>query len=173
MLYCFILKIECLEHLQGILQMNFASGVICKVLNSFAKSKNSSTPRDFAFRLGKPKVWTSPLNFFSPIAPARFFPSRHFGVRRACQSPPVAAQPRSSRQSPPSPGRVRRSRQFGSVHLRPPPREGPREGRSTSVPAPWHAQQLEGGRAWQGGRTGVEKSRGVGGDGVRRGRPKL
>ena len=38
-----------------------------------------------------------------------------------------------------------------------------------------HVWQLEGGRARQGGRTGVEKSRGVGsrGDGVRRGRPKL
>jgi hypothetical protein len=47
--------------------------------------------------------------------------------------------------------RRRRSRQFGSVHL------------------------SQGGRAWQGGRTGVEKSRGVGsrGDGVRRGRSKL
>ena len=65
--------------------MNFAFGVVCKVPNSFAKSKNSPTPRDFAFRLGKPKVWTPPLNFFSPIAPACFFfPSRHFDVRRAC-----------------------------------------------------------------------------------------
>ena len=103
--------------------MNFAFGVVCKVLNSFAKSKNSSTPKDFALRLGKPKVWTPPPNFFSPIAPARFFPSPHFDVRRACQSPPVAAQLRSLRQSPLSPGRVRRSSpsSFASVRLRPPP----------------------------------------------------
>jgi len=45
-----------LEHLQGTLQMNFAFGVVCKVPNSFAKSKNSPTPRNFAFRFGKPKV---------------------------------------------------------------------------------------------------------------------
>jgi len=36
--------------------MNFAFGVVCKVSNPFAKSKNSPTPRDFAFRLGKPKA---------------------------------------------------------------------------------------------------------------------
>ena len=128
--------------------MNFAFDVVCKVPNSFAKSKNSPISRDFAFRLDKPKVWTPPLIFFSPIAPARFFPSRHFDVRRACQSPLRPGR----RQLLPSPGlrasrrpaqaafvvrRRRRSRQFGSVHLRPPPRKGPREGRSTSVSAPW------------------------------------
>ena len=191
-----------LEHLEGTLQMNFAFGVVCKVTNSFAKSKNSPTLRDFAFRLGKPKVWTPPSNFFSPIAPPRFFPSRHFDVRRACQSP---ARP-GRRQLPPSPGlrtsrrpaqaafvvcRRRRSRQFGSVHLRPPSREGPlpfpRRGRVCPpdvaayvvvrgrVRVSVGARGREGGRARQGGRTDVEKSRGVGsrGDGVRRGRPKL
>ena len=114
--------------------MNFAFGVVCKVPNSFAKSKNSPTPRDFAFRLGKPKVWTPPPIFFHQLHPRVFFPSRLFDVRRACQSPPRPGR----RQLPPSPGlrasrrpaqaafvvrRRRRSRQFGSVHLRPPPRE--------------------------------------------------
>ena len=36
--------------------MNFAFGVVCKVPNLFVKFKNSPTPRDFTFRLGKPKV---------------------------------------------------------------------------------------------------------------------
>ena len=55
--------------------MNFAFSVVCKVPNSFAKSKNSPTPRDFAFRLGKPKVWTPSLNFFfTDRAGAFFFP---------------------------------------------------------------------------------------------------
>ena len=135
--------------------MNFTFGVVCKLTNSFAKSKNSPTPRDFAFRLGKPKVWTPPPNFFHQSRPRVFFPSRHFDVRRACHSPPRPGR----RQLPPSPGlrasrrpaqaafivrRCRRSRQFGSVHLRPPPREGPREGRSTSVPASWRTSSRRG-----------------------------
>ena len=40
--------------------MNFVFGVVCKVTNSFAKSKNS--PRNFIFRLDKPKVWTPSQN---------------------------------------------------------------------------------------------------------------
>ena len=53
--------------------MNFVFAVVCKVSNSFAKSKNSHSPKDFAFRLGKSKVWTPSPIFFSPIAAARFF----------------------------------------------------------------------------------------------------
>jgi len=69
-------------------------------------------------------------------------------VAAQARSPPVAAQPRSSRQSPPSPGRVRHSSpsSFASVRLRPPLREGPREGRSTSVPAPWPCTSSRRGR---------------------------
>jgi len=113
--------------------MNFVFGVVCKVPNSFAKSKNSLTPRNFAFRLGKPKVWTPPPNFFFTDAPVRFF------SLRAILTYVVRA---SRRQLPPKPGlrasrrtaqaafvvrRRRRSRRFGSVLLRGkvPAREGP------------------------------------------------
>jgi len=57
--------------------MNFAFSVVCKVPNSFAKSKNSPTPRDFAFRLGKPKVWTPSLNFFFTDRAGAFFFRSH------------------------------------------------------------------------------------------------
>jgi len=89
------------EHLQGTSQMNFVFGVVCKIPNSFAKSKNSPTSMDFAFRLGKPKVWTSPLNFFFTDRARAFFSLRAIltYVVRASHRPtqvfaPVAAQPR-------------------------------------------------------------------------------
>jgi len=53
--------------------MNFAFDFFCKVPNSFAKFKNSPTPRDFTFRLGKPKVWTIPSNFFFTDRARAFF----------------------------------------------------------------------------------------------------
>jgi hypothetical protein len=56
--------------------MNFAFSVVCKVPNSFAKSKKSPTPRDFAFRIGKPKVWTPPPNFFFHRSRPRVFSLR-------------------------------------------------------------------------------------------------
>ena len=86
-----------LEHLQGTLQMNFAFGVVCKVPNSFAKSKNSPTPRDFAFRFGKPKVWTPPPIFFFTDRARAFFSLRAiltYVVRASRRPGQVAAQPR-------------------------------------------------------------------------------
>ena len=118
--------------------MNFAFGVVCKVTKSFAKSKSSPTSGDFAFRLGKPKMWTPPPNFFSPIAPARFFlRAILMYIVRASRRPGQVATSCRPAQAAFVVRRRRRSRQFGSVHLCPPPREGPRKGRSTSVPTPW------------------------------------
>ena len=81
--------------------MNFAFGVVRKVPNSFAKSKNSLTPRDFAFRLDKVKVWTPPPIFFPLRAILTYVvrASRRPGqVAVSCHPAqvfaPVAAQPR-------------------------------------------------------------------------------
>ena len=121
--------------------MNFAFVVVCKVPNSFAKSKNSPTPRDFVFRLSKPKVWTPPLIFFHR--------SRVFFLR-AILTYVVRA--------------IRRPGQF-VVH---------RRRRSRQFADGGHARQLEGGRARAARRADGRReiARG-GGDGVRRGRPKL
>jgi len=110
--------------------------------------------------LANPKCGPHLRFFFHRSRPHVFFPSRHFDVRCACQSPsrpgrcqlPPSLGFRVSRRPAQAAFVVRRrrpSRQFGSVHLR-----------SRAVAA---YAQLEGGRARQGGRTGVEKSRG--GDG--------
>ena len=109
--------------------MNFVFGVVCKVPNSFVKSKNSQTSRDFAFRLGKPKVWAPPPIFFHRSHP-------HVFSLRAILTYVVRASRR--------PGQVaascRPAQVFAPVAAQPKPR-------SSFVAVVVRARQLEGRRA--------------------------